>query len=133
VALDHDVRKLAEDLARANSKVSVARLELERLRRDAENPPATASVTAPRWKHRSGSARLVKKRSRPSAREAEKLEAEARRIGEDHAATRAALAALEERHRARSATTHGPASSSKHSRRQPIRRDSTIAEIERVW
>ena len=36
LALDHDMRKLGEDLSRANSRVSVARLELERLRRDAE-------------------------------------------------------------------------------------------------
>ncbi|HJT88156.1 MAG TPA: AAA family ATPase, partial [Bryobacteraceae bacterium] len=35
VALDHEMRKLGEDLSRANSRVSVARLELERLRRDA--------------------------------------------------------------------------------------------------
>jgi len=36
VALEHDMRKLADDLARTNSRLSVARLELERLRRDAE-------------------------------------------------------------------------------------------------
>jgi chromosome segregation protein len=36
VALDHEMRKLGDDLARANSRLSVARLELERLRRDAE-------------------------------------------------------------------------------------------------
>ena len=36
VALDHEMRKLGEDLSRANSRLSVARLELERLRRDAE-------------------------------------------------------------------------------------------------
>jgi hypothetical protein len=31
------MRKLGEDLSRANSRLSVARLELERLRRDAVN------------------------------------------------------------------------------------------------
>src|SRR5437763_10613730 len=36
VALDHEMRKLGDDLARTNSRLSVARLELERLRRDAE-------------------------------------------------------------------------------------------------
>ena len=36
VALDHDMRKLGDDLARSNSRLSVARLELERLRRDAD-------------------------------------------------------------------------------------------------
>jgi len=36
VALDHDMRKLGDDLSRANSRLSVARLDLDRLRRDAE-------------------------------------------------------------------------------------------------
>ena len=36
VALDHEMRKLAEDTNRANSRLSVARLELDRLQRDAE-------------------------------------------------------------------------------------------------
>ena len=36
VALDHEMRKLGDELSRANSRLSVARLELERLRRDAE-------------------------------------------------------------------------------------------------
>src|SRR6202171_2662948 len=34
LALDHEMRKLRDDLARSNSRISVARLELDRLRRD---------------------------------------------------------------------------------------------------
>src|SRR6476659_5872870 len=36
VGLDAEMRKLGDDLSRTNSRLSVARLELERLRRDAE-------------------------------------------------------------------------------------------------
>ena len=73
VALDHEMRKLGEDLARTNSRLSVARLELERLRRDAEKiGRAARAQSQPRWRRRSGSA--------PRAREA--LEAERQRAGE---------------------------------------------------
>src|SRR5262249_23302039 len=40
VALDHEMRKLSEDLSRSNSRLSVARLELDRLRRDTEKSAA---------------------------------------------------------------------------------------------
>ena len=36
LALDHEMRKLTEETARSNSRISVARLDLERLRREAE-------------------------------------------------------------------------------------------------
>jgi chromosome segregation protein len=99
LALDHDMRKLGEDLARANSRLSVARLELERLRRDAEksadqrerNRAAVAEKEALRAERE---AALEAERQ-----ETEKLEAQAASIGEEHAATRAELAGLEERHR----------------------------------
>ncbi len=99
VALDHEMRKLGEDLSRANSRLSVARLELERLRRDAEK--------SAEQRERSRAAVAEKERQRAereSALEAErqemeKLEAEAASIGEEQAATRAELAGVEERHR----------------------------------
>ena len=42
VALEHEMRKLADDTNRANSRLSVARLELDRLKRDAERSPGAA-------------------------------------------------------------------------------------------
>jgi len=94
VALDHDARKLAEDLSRTNSRVSVARLELERLRRDAEKSSGERerNRAAVEEKDRQRAAR--EEALEAERQESEKLEAEAAAIGEEHAATRAGLAAL---------------------------------------
>jgi chromosome segregation protein len=99
VALDHEMRKLGDDLARCNSRLSVARLELERLRRDSEK--------SAEQRERNRSAVAEKERLRAEREDAleaerqelEKLEGQAATIGEEHAATRAGLAGLEERHR----------------------------------
>jgi chromosome segregation protein len=99
VALDHDMRKLGEDLSRANSRLSVARLELERLRRDAGK--------SAEQRERNRAAVEEKDRLRAQSEEAleterqelERLEGQAATIAEEHAAIRAALAGLEERNR----------------------------------
>jgi chromosome segregation protein len=99
VALDHEMRKLGEDLSRCNSRLSVARLELERLRRDSEK--------SAEQRERNRAAVEEKERLRAEREEGleaerqelEKLEGQSATIGEDHAATRAGLAGLEERHR----------------------------------
>jgi chromosome segregation protein len=99
VALDHEMRKLGDDLARVNSRLSVARLELERLRRDAEKSADQ--------RERNRAAVAEKEQLRAQSEEAletqrqelEKLEGQAATIAEEHAQTRAELAGLEERHR----------------------------------
>ena len=99
VALDHDMRKLGDDLSRANSRLSVARLELDRLRRDAEKSAGQ------REQNRSAVEEKERLRAaRDETLEAERgeleiLEGQAAAVGEEHAATRAELAGLEERHR----------------------------------
>jgi chromosome segregation protein len=99
VALDHEMRKLGEDLARTNSRLSVARLELERLRRDSEKSAEQRerNRTAVEEKERLRAEREAALET--ERQELEKLEGQAATIGEEHAATRAALAGLEERHR----------------------------------
>ena len=99
VALDHDMRKLGDDLARSNSRLSVARLELERLRRDAEK-----SVEQRERNHAAVEEKERLRAEREADLEAErleleKLEAQFTTVGEEHATTRAGLAGLEERHR----------------------------------
>ena len=99
VALDHEMRKLGDDLARTNSRVSVARLELERLRRDAEKSADQ--------RERNRTAVAEKERLRAESEQAletqraelEKLEGQAATIVEEHAVIRAELAGLEERYR----------------------------------
>jgi len=104
LALDHEMRKLSEETARANSRVSVARLDLERLRREAErsiqqrdeNRGAVAEKETLRTQREQELA--------AQSEEMEILEAEAAHLAEEHAALRVELAGLEERHRAEQAS-----------------------------
>jgi chromosome segregation protein len=99
LALDHDMRKLGEDLHRANTRLSVARMELERLRRDSQN--------SAEQRDRNRAAVEEKERLRAEReqgleaerQELEKVAGQAQTIGEEHALVRAQLAGLEERHR----------------------------------
>ena len=129
VALDHDIRKLGEDLARANSRVSVARLELERLDRD-----ATKSAEQ---RERNLAAIEAKEMTRADREEAlndereelEKLDGQAAAVGEEHAEIRAQLAAVEERRRGERAAM---ARLEQQFREIGARRDALAPEIERL-
>jgi chromosome segregation protein len=99
VALDHEMRKLGEDLNRANSRVSVARLELERLRRDAEKSAEQREKSRVAVEEKEAVRAENERAVEVERGELERLEGQAATIGEEHAATRAALAALEERSR----------------------------------
>jgi chromosome segregation protein len=129
VALDAEMRKLGDDLSRVNSRLSVARLELERLRRDAEK--------SAEQRERNRAAVAEKERLRPEAEEKlegergelEKLEGQAATIAEEHAAIRAELAGMEERHRGERAAM----GRLEHQFRETTNRRNTIApEIERL-
>jgi chromosome segregation protein len=100
LALEHDMRKLSEDLSRANSRLSVAKLDLERLRRDAEKSAEQRerNLAAIEEKERLRAEREAALEA--ERQELEMLEGQSATIGEEHAATRAELAGLEERHRA---------------------------------
>jgi chromosome segregation protein len=129
LALEHDMRKLGDDMARANSRLSVARLELERLRRDA------AKSAEQREANRA--AVLEKERLRGEREDAleaqrqelEKLESQAAAVGEEHAATRAELAGLEERHRGERAAM---GRLEQQFRETTNRRNAIAPEIERL-
>ncbi|HYW44031.1 MAG TPA: chromosome segregation protein SMC [Bryobacteraceae bacterium] len=129
LALDHDMRKLGEDLSRANSRISVARLELERLRRDAERSADQ------REKNRAAVAEKELLRARrEEALEAERreldiLEGQAATVGEEHAQVRAELAGLEERHRGERAAM---ARLEQQHRETSTRRNAIAPEIERL-
>src|SRR5262249_157047 len=129
VAMDHEMRKLGDDLARTNSRLSVARLELERLRRDAEK--------SAEQRERNRAAVAEKEQLRAEAEEKlegergelEKLEGQAATIAEEHAAIRAELAGLEERHRGERAAM----GRLEHQFRETTNRRNAIApEIERL-
>jgi chromosome segregation protein len=128
VALDHEMRKLGEDLQRSNSRLSVARLELERLRRDAARSAAQRETNraAVEEKERMRAAREEALEAERAALEG--FEADAARIGEEHASTRALLAGLEERHRGERAAF---ARLEQQSRETNGRRNAIVPEIAR--
>lgn len=100
LALDHEFRKLADEYNRANQRLSVARLELERLQKESERSieQQHANLQSIAEKEQS---RLAHEEALADAREQfEALQAEAAAIAEEHAALRADLAGFEERRRA---------------------------------
>ena len=100
LALDHEMRKLAEELNRANSRVSVAKLELERLTREqqraVEQRDRSRAVVADKEQERSDREAALEALRQSS----EEIEGQAAQAAEAHSALRAQLAALEERNRA---------------------------------
>ncbi|MEO8025689.1 MAG: chromosome segregation protein SMC, partial [Bryobacteraceae bacterium] len=106
LALDHEQRKLAEEYARAGHRLSVARLELDRLAREEERlqqqHEASLGVVAEKEQ-----ARFNEEKALEEIRSAfEGEQANAHRISEEHATVRAELAGLDERRRSeRSAET----------------------------
>jgi chromosome segregation protein len=128
VALDHEMRKLGEDLGRTNSRLSVARLELERLRRDAgksaEQRERNAAAVAEKEQLRAERERALE----AERQELEKLEAEAAAIGEEHSSIRAQLAGVEERRRGERAAM---ARLEQQFRETGARRGAIAPEIER--
>ncbi len=100
LALDHELRKLAEENNRANSRVSVARLELERLTREqqraGEQRDRNRAVVVQKEEERSNREAALEALRQAS----EEIEGEAAQAAESHSTLRAQLAALEERYRA---------------------------------
>ena len=95
-----------------------------------KNPPSSASGIAPPSRRKSDCAPSAKQALEAERQELEKLEGQAAAIGEEHAATRAELAGLEERHRGERAG-HGAGSNSS-SARPSARRNAIAPEIERL-
>jgi chromosome segregation protein len=104
LALGHEMRKLTEENNRANSRVSVARLDLERLRREQDRAAGQRETNhaAIQQKENERSEREI---ALDNARgELEALDAEASRVREEHSTLRAELATFEERHRSAAAS-----------------------------
>jgi chromosome segregation protein len=104
LALDHEFRKLSEEHNRAGSRLSVARMELERLRREAERSVEQKQRNEILIEEKE-QLRLTQEEALEHARtQFTELQAEASRAGEEHAALRADLAGFEERRRAERAS-----------------------------
>jgi len=104
VSLDHELRRAGEEIHRATSRISVSRLELERLTREEERAHAkrTENLAIAEQKE---TERAGREEALEALREQlEAAQAEAQGIGEEHAVLRARLAAVEERHRGERST-----------------------------
>ncbi len=104
LALDHEFRKLNEEYNRATSRLSVARLELERLRkeagRSAEQKERNVQLVAQK-----DELRLTQERVLEDARaQLTELQAKAGQAAEEHSGLRADLAGFEERRRGEQAS-----------------------------
>jgi chromosome segregation protein len=98
VALDHDMRKLGDDLARRTRGFRWRVWSWNGCGAMPKNRPSSARRTAPRSRRKT-TAGAAGSGARSRAAGTGELEGQAATIGEDHAATRAELAGLEERHR----------------------------------
>jgi chromosome segregation protein len=129
LALDHEQRKLAEEYARAGSRLSVARLELERLAREDERSRAQREQGQTQVAEKE-QARFDQEKALEEARaEFERLQARAHAIGEEHAALRAELAGLEERARSEKTSV---ARLEQQIQQLAARRDDLSRELERI-
>ncbi len=97
LALDHEQRKLAEELARSGQRISVAKLELERLEREEQRSRAKREESQQAVAEREQQKFDQEKALEDARAEVERLQAQAHTFVEEHAALRAELAGLDER------------------------------------
>ncbi len=129
LALDHEQRKLAEEFARTGSRLSVARLELERLAREDQRARAQREDNQ-RLVGEKEQARFDQEKALETARgEFLGLQARAHAVGEEHAALRADLAGREERLRSEKAAA---ARLETQIRQLASRREELARELERM-
>jgi len=99
LALDHEFRKLTEEFNRSTSRLSVARMELERLRkeadRSAEQKQRNLSVIGEKDSLRATQEHLLEE----ARAQFNQLQGQATEIAEEHSGLRADLAGFEERRR----------------------------------
>ena len=129
IALHHEVRKLADEFARTNQRLSVARLDLERLRKEAGRAQEQRERNQMLVEEKEA-ARAAQEDALGMAREELRdLQEEFARIGEEHSVLRVELAGLEERRRAERS---GLARLESQLRELNNRRQNLAAEMERL-
>jgi chromosome segregation protein len=129
LALDHEQRKLAEEFARAGSRLSVARLELERLSREDQRSRVQREQSQMLVAEREQQ-RFDQERALEIARgDYEGLQARAHAVGEEHSHLRAGLAGSEERLRAEKAAA---GRIEMQLRQVEARREDLARELERI-
>ncbi len=129
LALDHEQRKLAEESARAGSRLSTARLELERLTRSEEQSRAkreeSYGLVARREEQRFEQEKVLE----AVRAEIEGLQARVHALNEEHSSLRSELASVEERQRAEKGATNRV---QEQIRQIEFRREELARNIERM-
>jgi chromosome segregation protein len=129
LALDHEMRRLGEETNRSNSRLSSAKLELERLQREADRV-AGQREERQRLHAEKEEARQAKERELESGRgELDLLRESVQRVSEEHSVLRVQLASLDERLRSESAAKQRLEAQIGELTR---RRGSIAAELERL-
>lgn len=103
VTLEHERRKAGEELARARSRLEVARVERERLAREKAEIAARREQTLRAIGEKEGAQRQHEARLSEERQQIEELRAAAARAADEHASLRASLAGIEERRRGQAA------------------------------
>src|SRR5260370_957082 len=104
LAPDNEHRKLAEEFARAQSQLSMARRERERLRQEGDRERSQQERDQQSVEDKEAARSIEEQVLEQSRADFEELQAEAHKLTEEHAALRADLAGFEERRRAERAT-----------------------------
>jgi len=134
LALDHEHRQLAEEFTRSSSRLSVARLELDRLRQERERARTQQEQDQRILEEKEASRSVEEQVLEQSRADLEELQAEAHGLVEEHGALRAELAGFEERHRAELASQarHQAQISEIAARRQEIASEMERLSLERA-
>jgi chromosome segregation protein len=99
LALDHEIRKLGEEFARASSRISVVRLELERIGKESQRVTAEREERILVWE-RKEQERTAQEEALAAIRgEMESFQDALHRVSEEHSVLRVRLAEREERRR----------------------------------
>ena len=129
LALDHEIRKLSEEQARVNQRLSVARLEFRRIEQETARSREQQQDSRLLAEEKE-QARLAEEEALAGFRaELEAFQSKARQLAEEHSALRVQLAGREERQRAeRSAQARLQAQAEEVAQRH----GEIVAELERL-
>ncbi len=104
LAFDHESRKLKEEHARSTQRLSLAKTELERLRKESDRASAMREKNLLLVEEKETARKVQEEVLEQSRADLEELQADSAKLIEEHSTLRAAVAQLEERRRSEKAS-----------------------------
>ena len=129
LALEHENRKLTEEFSRASSRLSVARLELDRLSKERQRAGDQRERNVQLVDEKEAARSVQEQVLEQSREDFDEMQAAAAKIGEEHSELRADLAGYEERRRAEQSAR---SRLENQLREIAARRQNIAAEMERL-